>query len=531
MTGDVTCTLSDMIAQAAKAAVERPPSPPVPQPRQPQPARKPLKSARKIVSRETITTKNEKPKLTTPPIEKSISKDQEKKPFTRKLVSAGPGGACGKLNFPKLRRPAPERKNIKIPGSAINPVYLDHLADMTPTQIFFGGASSGKSVFLAQRAVVDVCHRRNYLIVRNTATSLRSSAFNEVRKVISSWDLSSLFEINKSEMTITSKSGAQILFKGLDDTEKIKSVTPENGVITDIWVEEATECAEDDIKQLEKRLRGESKHPKRLILSFNPILKSHWIFNKYFGGFHDCDTKFSSPDLLILKTTYKDNQFLTPEDAARLENEADPYWRNVYTLGNWGVLGDVIFKSWRVEDLDPSSGQWDNLRNGLDFGFGPDPAAFIQCNYDAKRQKLYILQELSGHELTNKDLSDMVRSVAGRGRVVCDSSEPKSIRELQLLGINAVPAEKGRDSVNFGIQWLSRQEIIINRKCQGVINEFQKYQWKKSRGGESLPIPADRDNHHIDALRYALEDCMAGVMPIMFASTSKKRATERMARY
>jgi phage terminase large subunit len=344
-----------------------------------------------------------------------------------------------------------------------------------------------------------------------------------VRKAIISLGLSPIFSINKSEMTITCQlNGSQILFKGLDDTEKIKSVTPEVGVITDIWVEEATETHEDDIRQLEKRLRGESEHPKRLILSFNPILKNHWIFKRYFSGFYDSDRLLKTEKLLILKTTYKDNKFLTQDDIDRLENETDKYWYDVYTLGNWGVLGSIIFTNWKVADLSNETG-FDNIRNGLDFGYGPDPAAFTRMHYDATRSRLYILAEVNGHELTNQDLADLLRPIIGRGRVVCDSAEPKSIRELQINGISAVPAEKGPDSVNFGIQWLKRQEIIIDRRCQNTINEFQTYQWKKTRSGEVLPIPSDRDNHHIDSARYALQDCMLGASKIGFQSTGKRR--------
>jgi phage terminase large subunit len=393
------------------------------------------------------------------------------------------------------------------------------------TQIFFGGASSGKSVFLAQRASLDVINGRNYLVVRNTANTLRTSAFNEVKKVIGEMGALDAFYINKSEMTITHKNNRrQILFKGLDDAEKIKSVTPEKGVITDIWIEEATECREDDIKQLEKRLRGRSVHPKRLTLSFNPILKTHWIFKKYFADFYDNDTLKQTSDLLILKTTYKDNLFLEPEDALALENEKDPYWRDVYTLGNWGVLGDVIFTNWRVDDLSEQKKRFDNIRSGLDFGFGPDPAAFTRLHFDATRNKVYIFDEFNAHEMTNPELAAVLKPRVGRERVICDSAEPKSIKELRLCGLNVAGAEKGPDSVHHGLQWLKQQEIIIDRKCQSVINEFQTYQWKKNRSGETLPVPVDKDNHHLDSVRYSLEDCMAARGPIEFKATGRRRA-------
>jgi phage terminase large subunit len=410
----------------------------------------------------------------------------------------------------------------------INPIFWDYIDDLTPTQIFFGGSSSGKSFFLAQRAIQDVLRGRNYLVVRNTANTLRSSTFNEVKKAIFNFGASEKFSVNKSEMTITAYNGAQILFKGLDDVEKVKSITPEKDVITDIWVEEATETSEDDIRQLEKRLRGVSIHPKRMTLSFNPILKSHWIFKRYFSGFYDGDTLLKTDQLLILHTTYKDNKFLSSDDIHRLENETDEYWYNVYTLGLWGILGNVIFKNWSVQDLTDLIPTFDNIRNGLDFGYGPDPAAYTRMHHDRTRSRLYIFDEFAAHELTNQELAAILKTRMGKAeRVICDSAEPKSIKELQTLGINAAGAEKGPDSINFGIQWLKQQEIIIDRRCQNAINEFQIYQWKKTRSGESLPIPADRDNHILDSVRYGCQDLMKGQIKIEFQSTGKRRVYSR----
>src|SRR5690606_27492679 len=126
------------------------------------------------------------------------------------------------------------------------------------TQVFFGGASSGKSVFLAQRCVVDLLNGgRNYLVCRAVGRTIRRSVFNEIIKIIGGWGLSELFTVNKSEMIITCSNGYQIMFAGLDDVEKLKSMIPARGVITDIWVEEATETDRDSLKQLYKRQRGQ----------------------------------------------------------------------------------------------------------------------------------------------------------------------------------------------------------------------------------------------------------------------------------
>lgn len=405
--------------------------------------------------------------------------------------------------------------NIKINPKVFNEVYLDYLEEIARVQIFFGGSASGKSyAIVGQRTVYDILKgNRNYLIIRNVARTSRQSTFNEICNTISNWKLNKYFKINKSDMVITCINNRQILFAGLDDVEKLKSIVPINGVITDILIEEATETSEVDIKQLEKRLRGRTQVKKRLILIFNPILRTHWIFKKYFvGKFYDNDTKYKDKDLSILKTTYKDNiRFLEQDDIIALENETDKYFYDVYTLGNWGVLGDVIFTNWKREDLTSMIPHFDNIRNGLDFGFSTDPAAYNRIHYDKKRKLIYIFKELHEYGLTNPQLASFLKPLVGVERLVCDSAEPKSIQELKDNDLNAVGAVKGKDSVNFGIQWLQGHEIIIHKDCQETVNEFQVYQWKKTKSGETIRTPVDKHNHHIDDIRYAMEDDMSHV--------------------
>jgi phage terminase large subunit len=317
--------------------------------------------------------------------------------------------------------------------------------------------------------------------------------------------------VNKTDGTITCKTGRQIIFAGLDDVEKLKSITPANGSITDLWIEEATETSKDSIKQLIKRQRGgDESTPKRITLSFNPVLQSHWIYKEYFEGIGWVDTQqeYVTPQLTIVKTTYKDNRYLTADDVKDLENETDAYYHNVYTLGNWGVLGDVIFTNWKVQDLTEMQDQFTNRRNGLDFGFSSDPASIVISHYDTKRKTIYIFKELYETGLTNDILAERIKELCPDDRIVADSSEPKSIAELNNQGIYAAGAVKGRDSVNFGIDWLKQQNIIVDVSCINMQNELSQYHWKKDAGGNSLKIPVDKNNHLIDALRYAYESDM-----------------------
>ena len=410
---------------------------------------------------------------------------------------------------------------VDVSPSVLNDAYRPHLTNTARTQIFFGGSSSGKSVFLAQRAVFDVLRgKRNYLVCRQVARTLRQSVFSEVCAVISAWNVGELFSINKSEMVITCANGRQISFAGLDDVEKLKSIRPAFGAWTDVWIEEATETDRNSVKQLMKRQRGgEQDTKKRMTLSFNPILQSHWIYEEYFSkiGWADKQTEYRGEDLSILKTWYIHNRFLTSDDVKGLENETDKYFYNVYTLGNWGVLGNVIFTNWRVEDIQHMQHNFVNRRHGLDFGFADDPAAAHNSHYDRLHKTIYIYDELYATGLTNPELATQLKPMIGNDPIRCDSAEPKSIKELKDNGINAVPARKGKDSVLFGIQWLQQQTIVIDPRCVNMIREAQSYKWKEDASGNALPIPVDKFNHHWDEIRYAYEDDMI----------VKKKATSR----
>ena len=400
-----------------------------------------------------------------------------------------------------MTKPAPQ---LLVPARAFNAVYLPYLQAPQRVQLFFGGAGSGKSAFLAARAVLDALSGRNTLVVRQVARTLRASCFAEVQKSISRFGLSRMFSISKSELSVTCLSnGAQLLFLGLDDVEKVKSLTPRRGALTDIWVEEATETRRADLRQLEKRLRGPSAHSKRLTMSFNPVSRGHWLYKEYFAAFPEDRGLLITPDLLILRTTYRDNRFLAPDDIRALEAEKDPYFHQVYTLGEWGQLGGSVFTNWAVgeppREIDRT---W--LRCGLDFGYAADPAAAVLAAFDRKKGTLYILEEFKQAGLTNDLLALRLKALCGTLPVTCDSAEPKSIAELRRHGVQALPARKGPDSVLHGLQWLNQQKMVLAPKCVHLREELLGCRWADDGHGGFLPRPAGED-HLIDALRYAME--------------------------
>lgn len=315
------------------------------------------------------------------------------------------------------------------------------------------------------------------------------------------------YRIQGTDMVITNTlNGKQIVFCGLDDAEKIKSITPANGVLERVFVEEATEVKREAIMQLKKRLRGKSDISKQIVLAFNPILKSHFIYTDYFGGWVDDKNVYEDRDLLILKTTYKDNMFLTADDKRLLEDETDPYFYNVYTLGNWGVLGHVIFKNWRVEDLRDRIPTFDKIHCGMDFGYSSDPNALIKVHLDKANKKVYVFDEWYQAGMNDEELVRVSKQFFGDKYVTCDSAEPKTVDYLVMNNVKAVGAIKGSDSINRGIRWLQGYEIIVDVRCQNFKNEIEQYRWQEDKYGNAMAKPVDRNNHLIDALRYSLEN-------------------------
>lgn len=234
--------------------------------------------------------------------------------------------------------------NIKVKKSVFNDVYLPYLYNDDRYLIFWGGGSSGKSFFVAQRQILKLLHPQlcNMLVVRQTADTNRKSTFPLLKQVISTWNLSQYFKVNESDMRIKCLlTGNEIAFAGLDDVEKIKSITFESGELTTVWVEEATECKEADINQLKVRLRG-GKSKKQMILTFNPINIQHWIKRHFFDS-GLATTCFS---------TYKDNKFLTEADKKALEDlqYTDEYTYRVYCLGEWGIIGKTVFDARAIQE-------------------------------------------------------------------------------------------------------------------------------------------------------------------------------------
>ena len=236
--------------------------------------------------------------------------------------------------------------NIELHTRVFNKVYVAYLEDTHRYLIFYGGAGSGKSFFIAEYIIYHLLKENsfNLLVVRNTGKSNRDSTYALLKQVIRKWNLSKLFKINESDLRIKCLiNNNEVIFAGLDDVEKLKSITFTDGELTTIWIEEASEISEADFNQLDIRLRGKGTK-KQIIISFNPVDINHWLKKRFFDRQDD--------NIQILHTTYKDNRFLDEEYKKLLESykDTDEYYYNVYCLGQWGILGKTVFDAKKLSD-------------------------------------------------------------------------------------------------------------------------------------------------------------------------------------
>ena len=382
--------------------------------------------------------------------------------------------------------------NLNLYKKLFNSLFFALLDAMTRFIISYGSAGSGKSVSQAQVEVYKCLKGvEKTLIIRKYGTTLKDSVIALVLKILNNWKLQPYYNHNKSDNHIKFDNGSEMLFKGFDDPEKIKSIDG----ITRIWIEEATELTEADFKQLNLRLRG--REDLQIILTFNPVDEDHWI-KKYFF-----DTPETRERTTILHTTYKDNKFIDEAYKKELESYQliDPNYYKIYALGLWGGLTEGrIFQTWEEVDDFPAVDGW---VYGLDFGFSNDPTAIVRVL--KANERIYIDEICYQTGLTNSDIAGLLKGQNYAGElVICDSAEPKSIEELRRFGINAIGADKGKGSIMAGIDLLRRSKVLITRSSSNIRKENRYYQWKTKKDGSFERIPKDFQNHTIDAIRYAL---------------------------
>lgn len=391
---------------------------------------------------------------------------------------------------------------IKGLGKWILPVYHPYVRDYTTRfNVFYGGAGSGKSHFVAQKLILKILqYKRKLLVVRKVGNTLKDSVWAMFLRLL--YQMPQVIRnINKSDFTIELINGSIILFKGFDDKEKIKSIEG----ITDIVIEEASELTEDDFDQLNLRLRA-NVGMLQIHLMFNPVSKANWVYKRFFANGTPSDT-------IVVHTTYKDNHHLPQEyidELLRLERTNPAYYK-IYVLGDFTTLDKLVFPVKTIRLVGGDETKDLPFWIGMDFGYTNDPTAITWGYCDQVNKRLFITGEYDKKGMTNDVIAQTIINLGfAKERIVADSAEPKSIAELKHLGISRITAAvKGQDSVKNGIDRLQRYDIIIDERCTNTIEEFDNYTWVKDRkSGEYINEPIDMFNHHIDSIRYGVQSVM-----------------------
>ena len=374
---------------------------------------------------------------------------------------------------------------------------------------FSGGRGSLKSSTVSILVVLLIMQEQNKdihaLVLRKVANTIRDSVFAQYIWAIGELGAAAYWESKVSPMELIYKpTGQKIMFRGADDPMKIKSIKVPFGYIGITHFEEKDQFAgRSEIRTiLQSTMRGGSVFWN--FESYNPpISRDNWA-NK--------DSLEEREDRLCHKSTYLEaprewlgEQFIL--EAEHLRDTDERAYQHEY-LGIPIGTGGNVFEKLELRDIsDEEISRFDRIYQGVDFGWFPDPFAFIRLHYDRARETIYLIDEIYQNKLSNEESSKMIYD---RGytdaRIVCDSAEPKSVADFRAMKLSAIEAVKGAGSVEYGMKFLQRRTIVIDRRrTPHAYDEFVGYEYERNKEGEIISGYPDANNHLIDAVRYALE--------------------------
>lgn len=382
-----------------------------------------------------------------------------------------------------------ESTTILFDLNSFNNIYLPYLDYNGRYLIIYGGAGSGKSVFAAQKILIRMLaeKKHKFLLARKTAKSIRYSQYSLLKSLISSSGLGNYFECRDSDISIhCSVNGNSIISAGLDDVEKLKSIFGISG----IWIEEATELDYRDFLQLDLRLRGKSPNYKQIMFTFNPVNVHHWL------------NTMNLKNSVKVKTTFRNNQYIDKEYESVLENlkSQDEDFYNIYALGEWGELKNLIYKPFNIPDVMPVFTEETETIYGLDFGYN-NKTALVKIKI--KDDSYYLFELIYKNKMTNSDLiSELDVLIENKNSYIfCDSAEPGRIAEICNHGFNAHPALK---DIKLGIDFVKSKKVYSLKENTGINKEVLSYSYKQNKDGEILEEPVKFNDHLMDAIRYAM---------------------------
>lgn len=407
---------------------------------------------------------------------------------------------------------------LKIHKNIFAPVYLPYLEDWEKRyMVFYGGAGSGKSYAIAQILIYKALKsKRKILVLRKVNRTTKNSTFQLLLDTLDRFKILNLCNINKTDFSIILPTGSMFLCMGLDDPEKIKSITG----LTDAWLEEATEFTLDDFSQVDLRIRDPKALHQQIYLSFNPVSRASWCYLHFFAD--NVELNDFRKEVKIIHTNYLDNPFLPQKyiDTLLLMKSRNEIYYKIYALGEFGSLDKLVYNNWQSYDFDIKSLKGIHLC-GLDFGYTHDPTAFVSSILVEEERRIYVCEEWGGPGYLNDEIAAHLKDMGfNKSLIIADSAEQKSIDEIKKLGISRIkPCVKGQGSILQGIQKLQQYELIISPSCTHIIEELENYSWKKDKQtNEYINEPIDSWNHYLDALRYSIQ-CVDARNPL---TTMKK---------
>ena len=350
----------------------------------------------------------------------------------------------------------------------------------------------------------------NLLVVRSVHRTHADSTYAQLRWAIRRLGVEHLWKAAKEPLELSYlPTGQRILFRGMDNVEKLASTTVERGYLCWVWIEEAFEiAAEADFDKLDLSVpRGELPRPlfKQTTLTFNPWDENHWLKGRFFDR--------EDPDVYAITTDYRCNEFLDSTDRALYERmrESNPRKYAIAGLGEWGHSEGLVFENWSVEEFSLGELHREGVRHvfGLDYGYTNDPTAFIAAAVEEETKRIYLYDEHYQRRMLNEDIAAMIAAKGyQKERIRADAAEPKSNEDLRRLGMCRLQAaNKGRDSILSGIARLQEYRLVVHPRCVHTAAELRGYVWQADgRDVVYRNLPCDKDNHLMDALRYAMED-------------------------
>lgn len=372
-----------------------------------------------------------------------------------------------------------------------------------------GGRGSLKSSFVSVEIILGMMKSpdRHAICFRKIKDTLSESVYEQLLWAIDMLGVSEYWQKSVSPMRLTYKpTGQRILFRGLDYARKLKSIKARNGYFAYVWYEELDEFRDmDEIAVVNQSvLRGGRDF--WVFYSFNPPKsKQSWV--NYEATVERADKAVLHTTYLTAPAAWLGEQFLVEAEHKKQVNY-DKY-RHEFLGEAIGTGGEVFTNVEARAMTDEEIAAFDRIRAGLDWGWSIDPLAYVEMQWDKTRKTLYIFHEKYGLKISNSQIAAHIKARGNLCTVKCDSAEGKSIAELQGLGVRAVGATKGRGSVERGMRYLTDEieHIYIDpARCPNTYREFVGYELDQDRNGNFKSDYPDRDNHTIDAVRYALEE-------------------------